>query len=929
MSALGGPWVLGLSAAAAVVTQLVIAGGRASQVMDTYRRSIEETAKANENLRDAFIESNGLVSDQVQDIMTAKIDALRDSSQQLADQGPGLWGSFAASVRDAWDSLDGTLDGDATVAAQIAQKTSDAGAQVVEAMNKTGKSSAELGKIITGDSTAFLEYTSRLVKAGGASGQLARAMWDQRNAFLDAQQGAGQVRDAIEQIEMKAVDAAGGVDALTGSVARMRENGRTSENAQKSLTNALDGFRQAVANGGAAAVDAAGKIDLSSTAGVRLDDQMTRVAAAWDEAGAAALTAATEQNLSAEDTEAAVRAAQQQVRDQFVQTAAELLGNKEKAEALAEVFLNWPDEVKTKVTVLDHEARRKIEAFLRENSSHTLNVLVRTTMLGEAAPAGLPPTVTPKDIDGLMTGAQGKALGGPITGGVRGKDSVPILAMPGEHMLTVDDVDRLGGQEGVYRFRAALAAGQVGKYANGGEIVDSMTSVVQSRFPGMQMTSGLRYTDNGHHSTGRAADFSNGYDSTPEMRSLAAFIADNYLSQTLELIHSPFDRNIKNGAFVGDGVGFYGAGTMAAHRDHVHWAVNGPVGQPQSVVLGYGPTGTKKEWTEKDDLDLRRAELAVEKAREDLNPKQDDKRTPRDFEDDRIQLRQAEIRVEELKKEKEAALRGSTPPPPAPALTATMSDQQIERIEAGLAVSRAERERDEVYAKAGVTEDEKQQADIDLMRAQNRKSELDKPSGDIPSTWSGLFGEIAKEFVSSNVSDVLGYYGASDDLGPLVTAGMAVAKAAPDGFGADGDKPPVELPSWVQDLIGPDGQVPAQMVPDWAKAFLQSLNIKVYDNGGPLDPFGLGLNLSGQREFVLNPRETVEMEATRAMFQSFRAVMRSQLEQPAEPPQPSRDPFDSARQQTFQLPNGFDPNAVATGIRRARMQEDFETAHVR
>ncbi|WP_237169034.1 phage tail tape measure protein [Prescottella equi] len=593
-------------------------------------------------------------------------------------------------------------------------------------------------------------------------------------------------------------------------------------------------------------------------------------------------------------------------------------------QTLADLQAVIDKELPGKTVVLDANtdpATTKINAVTSGN--YFANVTLRVLN-----PDPIPTAVASKIPSALPLPGQPapKALGGPITGGVPGKDSVPILAMPGEHMLTTDDVDRLGGQEGVYRFRAALAAGRVGKYANGGEIVDSMTAVVQSRFPGMQMSSGLRFTDNGHHSTGHAADFSNGYDSTPEMRALAAFIADNYLSQTLELIHSPFDRNIKNGAYVGDGMGFYGSGTMAEHRDHVHWAVNGPVGQPQQVVLGYSVSSEKKkEWSEKDELDLQRARIAVEKARDDLNPKKDDKRTPRDYDDDRIQLRQAEIRVEDLEREKAAALRGEAPAPPAPALGKSLSNEQLDRLEAQLAVDRASRERDEVYAKPDRTPGEMQEADIALMRANNRKADLERPSG-LPSTWSELFGEVAKEFVSSNVSDVLGYYGASDDLGPLVNAGLAVAKAAPNGFGADGTAPGMQLPSWITDIVGPDGQA-AAFVPDWAKAFLQSLGVKVYDNGGALEPGDLGLNLSRQREFVLNPRETVEMEATREMFQSFRAIMRSSMDQPAAPLRDT-DVFDSGRQTVVQLPNGFDPNAVASGIHKARRIEQWETAGV-
>ena len=63
-----------------------------------------------------------------------------------------------------------------------------------------------------------------------------------------------------------------------------------------------------------------------------------------------------------------------------------------------------------------------------------------------------------------------RANGGPLYGGIPGVDSIPLLGMEGEHMLDVNDVRRLGGQDGVYRFRAALASGRVGAFADGGAV---------------------------------------------------------------------------------------------------------------------------------------------------------------------------------------------------------------------------------------------------------------------------------------------------------------------------------------------------------------------------------------------------------------------------------------------------------------------------
>lgn len=62
------------------------------------------------------------------------------------------------------------------------------------------------------------------------------------------------------------------------------------------------------------------------------------------------------------------------------------------------------------------------------------------------------------------------ATGGGVSGGVPGKDSVPALLMPGEHVFTTDEVARMGGQSGVYAFRAALRTGGFRRFATGGGV---------------------------------------------------------------------------------------------------------------------------------------------------------------------------------------------------------------------------------------------------------------------------------------------------------------------------------------------------------------------------------------------------------------------------------------------------------------------------
>lgn len=182
---------------------------------------------------------------------------------------------------------------------------------------------------------------------------------------------------------------------------------------------------------------------------------------------------------------------------------------------------------------------------------------------------------------GLPKFAEGGEVGGYATGGAvfgagtATSDSIPAYLSNGEHVWTAKEVDAAGGHDAVYAMRrevmSGVGRGRAPEFAAGGP-VEWMWARVKELSPAMQLTSSYRGT-NDHHGAGKAIDVSNGTDSTPQMRDLTKAIHDTWGRDTLELIHSPSPFNIKNGRGVGDGFGFYGAGTMGQHRNHVHWAV--------------------------------------------------------------------------------------------------------------------------------------------------------------------------------------------------------------------------------------------------------------------------------------------------------------------------------------------------------------------
>jgi len=59
-----------------------------------------------------------------------------------------------------------------------------------------------------------------------------------------------------------------------------------------------------------------------------------------------------------------------------------------------------------------------------------------------------------------QSGPTAYATGGAVIGpGMKGVDSVRSLLAPGEHVLTADEVDKMGGQQAVYAMRAAIRSG--------------------------------------------------------------------------------------------------------------------------------------------------------------------------------------------------------------------------------------------------------------------------------------------------------------------------------------------------------------------------------------------------------------------------------------------------------------------------------------
>ncbi|CAB0593963.1 hypothetical protein CIP107578_00756 [Corynebacterium diphtheriae] len=190
------------------------------------------------------------------------------------------------------------------------------------------------------------------------------------------------------------------------------------------------------------------------------------------------------------------------------------------------------------------------------------------------------------------------ARGGILPGYTPGRDPFTFIepttglaiGLSGGEAIMRPEVARALGPDKIDALNAAARLGgikavrkELGNFYSGG-VIGSISDAVRKHFPGMTITSTYRAGDPGWHGKGKAVDFSDGFDDTPGMQRAASWFFANYGKGLLELIHSPFPHNVKNGQDVGNGFGFYGAATMNGHRNHVHVAAPGPLGDPKVMV---------------------------------------------------------------------------------------------------------------------------------------------------------------------------------------------------------------------------------------------------------------------------------------------------------------------------------------------------------
>jgi TP901 family phage tail tape measure protein len=295
---------------------------------------------------------------------------------------------------------------------------------------------AESAGIVTNDATllkiALGELTPAQQAAAGAADQMAGATEGATGAVLDNS-------EAIRENLALAAEAA-------GIVLSERE-------AQRSLEAAFDDATASIKENGAT-------LDVTTEKGRANQSALDAVAdGAW---------VVAESMYAAGASSKSVAGRMQEARDAFIRTAQSAGHTKAEARELANELHLVPSDVETILKARDNATGtiNRVKGELQGLQNKTITITTIRQVLGS-------------DKGGASQYVMKRAGGGPIPmvpGAVPGKDSVHILGMPGEHMLDVDDVKAMGGQAGVYAFRAALHSGMQ-HMATGGAVGEATRSV--------------------------------------------------------------------------------------------------------------------------------------------------------------------------------------------------------------------------------------------------------------------------------------------------------------------------------------------------------------------------------------------------------------------------------------------------------------------
>ena len=518
----GGPWGAALTAATIGLTlwsQSVSDANQRAKTLEANTRAIEA---AGHDMYEAFAKSGGNVDDTVMAKVNDQVNTLYDTLETKR-KGASIadWFKSATTTIATFGQASSSFD------ASNIQETAEQTEQMMGTMRELGLTQEQISATIYSSSGSWEMLRVRLNDAGQGGRLLLAQLAPLRQSFLDnkaaaenltpgvttLQESISVLADTTANAEQKTNALRTALDVLAGKQPDVQEaTAQYNETVQQVAQTTQEAW-DAQKGYGAALVNADGTVNTTTENGLKLYEALkqlrdatinvagaggdVRKAFAENEAQFASL--ATAAGLTKEQ----IRAMSEQMglvpsRIEMLMTLNGTTDTKQQLTLVRGLISDIPPGTTITVDALTQDAIEqlrgmgfKVEEFkaangqtqikITANAQQAVDELGRVTAAIRSidiAVAGQgqnsaprpqpwhPGQFTPYDPAG-----GGRAKGGPIFGsGRKGKDSVPIVAAPGEHMWTDKEVDAVGGHGNMYALRAAALAGAIPGFSRGGPI---------------------------------------------------------------------------------------------------------------------------------------------------------------------------------------------------------------------------------------------------------------------------------------------------------------------------------------------------------------------------------------------------------------------------------------------------------------------------
>ncbi|GLU58572.1 phage tail tape measure protein [Paenarthrobacter ureafaciens] len=476
-------------ATAAALASAATEGTRGKTTVEDFNNALVGTAtnseKAKKSLDEAF---KGVLNPDIWSGGTTSVNSFGDAldrvyngswQDNLTDFSGTLFGQNATTgintAKDAISNYDKSL-----AALAKSGNVKDAAAGFKLASEEAERNGTSMDKLME----LFPEYKDAVLSAKTANGETQVSQEALNKAMLEGDPAASNAAKAQEVLKTSLDETGVGLDAVIEDMDKFLEqlfsaglitmSARDAEaayaEALRGVPEALETIAKSQGKMGRVLNDTATDFDLTTEAGALANSALQDIA-----------------RKGMEEVEAKAKdgMGQDELQEKLTTTYNDLAKNADQmgihgqaAFDLAQEILKIPDGVSIESWMSDR-AKAMADQTKKSLDDIPKNVNITTTITEFRKAIDLGNGIGDGSYgQGLGVLAPKKAAGGDLdmAPGPKGQDSQLFWGAKGEHVLTASEVDLMGGQDAVYRFRSQLRAGNIPAHQNGGA-VGSMGSV--------------------------------------------------------------------------------------------------------------------------------------------------------------------------------------------------------------------------------------------------------------------------------------------------------------------------------------------------------------------------------------------------------------------------------------------------------------------